>query len=106
MQDQARAVLQKFQPDVIVAFQPASSKLLLSDIGTHIPVITMSHGDPEDYFHTYATEEIPALGKSAACQVLMPSFAEAITRRFPDMTTAVHGSVVEQLGESASLAVD
>ncbi|WP_026762410.1 glycosyltransferase [Selenomonas artemidis] len=106
LQDQARAVLQKFQPDVIVAFQPASSKLLLSDIGTHIPVITMSHGDPEDYFHTYATEEIPALGKSAACQVLMPSFAEAITRRFPDMKTVVIGNVVDQYGESANLAVE
>lgn len=106
LQDQARAVLQKFQPDVIVAFQPASSKLLLSDIGTHIPVITMSHGDPEDYFHTYATEEIPALGKSAACQVLMPSFAEAITRRFPNMKTVVIGNVVDQYGESANLAVE
>ena len=106
LQDQAHAVLQEFRPDVIVAFQPAASKLLLSDIGTHIPVITMSHGDPEDYFHTYATEELPALGRSAACQVLMPSFAEAITRRFPDMKTVVIGNVVDQYKEAVDLAVE
>jgi putative glycosyl transferase, group 1 len=106
LRDQASTVLQEFQPDVIVAFQPAASKFLLSDIGTNIPVITMSHGDPEDYFHTYPTEELTALGKSVACQVLMPSFAEAINRRFPYMKTVVIGNVVDQYEESVDLSVE
>ena len=68
--------LNKINPDIIVSYQPAASKLLLCDVQTKIPVITMSHGDPEDYFHIYPVKEIPALEKSAVCQVLMPSFED------------------------------
>lgn len=93
---QIKEILAEAQPDVIVSSQPASSKVYLCDLHTSIPVITMSHGDPEDYFHTYPVEELPALGLSAACQVLMPSFAKAITKRFPDQKTVVIGNVVPQ----------
>lgn len=93
---QIKEILEEAQPDVIVASQPASSKVYLSDLHTSIPIITMSHGDPEDYFHTYPPEELPSLGLSAACQVLVPSFAKAITTRFPDERTVVIGNVVPQ----------
>ena len=46
-------LLEKTQPDVIVSFQPAATKLLVMDLDASIPVVTMSHGDPEDYFHFY-----------------------------------------------------
>ena len=68
--DNLKDVLQTVRPDVIVSFQPAASKMLLCDLHTKIPVITMSHGDPEDYFHTYPKEEIPALEKKCG----MPGF--------------------------------
>ena len=58
-------VLTATQSDIIISFQPAASKMLLCDLQTKIPVITMSHGDPEDYFHTYPKEQLPALEKSA-----------------------------------------
>lgn len=55
--DNVRDILQEVKPDVIVASQPAASKVLLSDLKINIPVITMSHGDPEDYFHTYPVKD-------------------------------------------------
>ena len=106
LMDEVRKILGEFKPDIIISSQPAASRILLCDIGTAIPVITMSHGDPEDYFHTYPKGELPALGMSAACQVLLPSFAEPIKKRFPEEKVAVIGNVVPQYDEQADLATD
>lgn len=103
--DNLQDVLHTTQPDVIVSFQPAASKMLLCDLKTTIPVITMSHGDPEDYFHIYPKEEIPALKKSAVCQVLMPSFAQHLKNHLPDIKTVVIGNAVPQYDIQADLSV-
>lgn len=102
--DTVQRALAEFNPDIIITWQPSASKTFLCDIQTGIPVITMSHGDPEDYFRTYPQEELPAIGKSAVCQVLMPSFTRAITSRYPDMRTEIIGNVVPQYEEQADLA--
>lgn len=94
--ENVKEILDEVKPDIIVASQPAASKVLLSDLQITIPVITMSHGDPEDYFHTYPVEELPSLGLSAACQVLIPSYAKAIISRFPNEKVVVIGNVVPQ----------
>lgn len=99
-----RRSLENFKPDIIISFQPAASKVYLCDLETRIPVISMSHGDPEDIFQTYPQEEIPALGKSAACQVLLPSFVKPIKKRFPEMKTVVIGNMVPRYEEEADLA--
>lgn len=79
--------------------------MLLCDLHTSIPVITMSHGDPEDYFHTYPEAELPALAKSAVCQVLLPSFAQHIKNHMPDVKTVVIGNAIPQYQEQADLQV-
>lgn len=99
-------VLEAIQPEVIVSFQPAASKMLLCDLKTTIPVITMSHGDPEDYFHIYPKEEIPALEKSAVCQVLLPSFAQHILTHLPNAKTVVIGNAIPQYEEQADLMAE
>lgn len=99
-----KETLQECQPDVIVSFQPAASKMLLCDLKTTIPVITMSHGDPEDYFHTYPKEEIPALEKSTVCQVLLPSFAAHLKNHLPNVKTVVIGNAIPQYDVQADLA--
>lgn len=95
--------LQDCQPDIIVSFQPAASKMLLCDLKTTIPVITMSHGDPEDYFHFYPKAEIPALEKSAVCQVLLPSFAQHLKNHLPNVKTVVIGNAIPQYDVKADL---
>ena len=91
-------------PDVIVASQPAASKMLLCDLELNVPVITMSHGDPEDYFHIYPEKEIPSLEKSAVCQVLLPSFAQHIHNHLPRARTVVIGNAIPRYEEQADLA--
>lgn len=96
-------VLEITTPDIIVAFQSAASKMLLCDLKTTIPVITMSHGDPEDYFHFYPKAEIPALEKSAVCQVLLPSFAQHLKNHLPNVKTVVIGNAIPQYDVKADL---
>lgn len=102
--DNLQDVLCTAHPDVIVSFQPAASKMLLCDLKTSIPVITMSHGDPEDYFHFYPKEELPSLEKSAVCQVLLPSFATHITNHLPNVKTVVIGNAIPQYDVQANLS--
>lgn len=101
--DNLKDVLQTVQPSVIVSFQPAASKMLLCDLQTKIPVITMSHGDPEDYFHMYPKDEIPALEKSAVCQVLLPSFEQHLKSHLPNVKTVVIGNAIPQYDVQADL---
>lgn len=104
--DNVKCYLNKIKPDIIVSYQPAASKLLLCDVKTNIPVITMSHGDPEDYFHIYPVKEIPALEKSAVCQVLMPSFEQHIKNHLPKAKTITIGNAIPQFDFAADLAAD
>lgn len=99
-----KETLQQCQPDIIVSFQPAASKMLLCDLKTTIPVITMSHGDPEDYFHIYPKAEIPSLEKSEVCQVLLPSFAQHLKNHLPNVKTVVIGNAIPQYDVQADLA--
>lgn len=101
-----KELLNKINPDIIVSFQPAASKALIYDLKVDKPVITMSHGDPEDYFHTYPLEEIPAVEKSAINQVLMPSFEEHIKNHLPDAKTITIGNAIPQFDFSADLSVN
>lgn len=100
-----RAIIEAEHPDIVIASQPAASRMLLSELRIAVPVILMSHGDPEDYFHTYPQGEIPSVGMSCACQVLLPSFAESIKKRFPLQRVEVIGNVVPQYDKCVDLSV-
>ena len=99
-------VLKSVKPDMIVSFQSAASKLLLCDLKTEIPVITMSHGDTADYFQTCPKEELPALEKSAVVQVLVPSFERPIKEHLPKVKTVVIGNAIPQYEEQADLSIE
>lgn len=99
-------VLKSVKPDMIVSFQSAASKLLLCDLKTEIPVITMSHGDTADYFQTCPKEELPALEKSAVVQVLVPSFERPIKEHLPKVKTVVIGNAIPQYEEQADLVTE
>lgn len=101
-----RRILEETQPDVIVSFQPAATKLLVIDLDITIPVITMSHGDPEDYFHFYPKAEIPAVEKCAMNQVLLPSFKEHLLHHLPNAKVTVIGNAIPQYKKQVDLKRD
>lgn len=97
-------VLKQIHPDIIVSFNSAGSKLLLCDLQTKIPVITMSHGDILDVFERYPKAEITALEKSAVCQVLVPSYERILKEHLPKAHVVVIGNVVPQYDIQADLS--
>ena len=102
--DNLRDVLRKVSPDIIVSFQTIESKLLLSDLKTTIPVVTMNHGDPSNCAKTCTKDELYALEKSAAVQVLVPSFALPIKKCLPHAKTIVIGNAIPQYETPADLS--
>ena len=101
-----RTILTETQPEIIIAFQPASAKVFLSDLGIHTPVIVMAHGDTRDYFYNYPDAEVASLRHAAVCQALLPAFAEPIrdyVAGFP-VRVEVIGNVVPQYAQQADLA--
>ena len=101
-----RRILEETEPDVIVSFQPAATKLLVIDLDITTPVITMSHGDPEDYFHFYPKAEIPAVEKCAMNQVLLPSFKEHLLHHLPNAKVTVIGNAIPQYKKQVDLKRD
>lgn len=101
--DNLQDVLDTVKPDVIVSFQPAASKMLLCDLKTKIPVVSMSHGPTSDYFTIYPKDELPALEKSAVCQVLLPSFERPLKEHLKNVKTVVIGNAIPQYKEQADL---
>ena len=69
-------VLELAKPDVIVSFREPTGRLLLEGLHTDIPVISMLHNDPDEIFLHSPAAEKKALERSAAIQVLMPSFIQ------------------------------
>ncbi len=88
-------LLSKEKPDVIISFREPTGRLLLDGVGTKIPVISMQHSSPGEIFYGIPREEIKALTKSVAIQVLMPSFVKETKKymsfdRFAVIPNAVH----------------
>ena len=101
-----QTILTETQPEIIIAFQPASAKAFLYDLGIQTPVIVMAHGDTRDYFYNYPDDEVASLRHAAVCQALLPAFAEPIRKYvagFP-VRVEVIGNVVPQYAQQADLA--
>lgn len=96
-------IFNKFNPDIIIAFQSAATKLLVCDLKVKTPVITMFHGDLRDYFYNYPKTEILSLKKCALCQFLLPSFEEFVKKNLPEIRSITIGNAVPQFSQAADL---
>ena len=103
--DPLRSIIDQEQPDIIVTFQLAASKLLIVDLQVDIPVITMSHGNPEEYFRDYPDSYISAMEQSTMNQVLLPSFKEYVLTKLPSANVTVIGNAIPQYQEAVDLSV-
>ncbi len=100
-----QSILERVNPDIIISFQPAATKLLIVDLDVRIPIITMSHGNPEDYFRGYPIEEIRAIENCAMNQVLLPSFKEHLLSHLPNAKATVIGNAIPQYKNAVDLNI-
>lgn len=105
LSDYCRKVVDMEHPDVIVSFNPGTSALLLCASDNLSPLVTMSHGDPEDYFKFYPYRSVEAVKKSTINQVLLPSFSEHLKNYAPECRTIVIGNAIPQFEEKAKLDI-
>ena len=103
LSDYCSKVVNMEQPDVIVSFNPGTSALLFCASDKLPPLVTMSHGDPEDYFKFYPYRSVEAVKKSTINQVLLPSFSEHLKKYAPECRTIVIGNAIPQFEEKAKL---
>lgn len=99
-------LIHKINPDIIVSFAPGTSKLLILDLGIQkdIPIITMSHGNPADYFEFYPLLSLEAVKRTDVNQVLLPSFKRILEDNIPGGKVVVIGNVVQQFDRAINLA--
>lgn len=64
------------------------------DIKVKESIVTLSHGDPADYFVNYPKAELVALPKSTVCQVLMKSYEKVLRDRYPGIRVETIGNAV------------
>lgn len=98
-------IIKIINPDIIVSFTPGASKSLIIDlnINNYIPIITMSHGNPEDYFDFYPVLSLEAVKQSDVNQVLLPSFKKVLEGHLPNNKIVVIGNVVPQFNNQVDL---
>lgn len=98
-------LIKNIEPDIIVSFTPGDSKQLIIDLGIskRIPIVTMSHGNPEDYFKFYPVLSLEAVKQSDVNQVLLPSFKRILKQYLPNNKIVVIGNVVPQFTNQVDL---
>ena len=98
-------IIKGIQPDIIVSFTPGTSKSLIIDLNLQdkVPIITMSHGNPEDYFDFYPVLSLEAVKRSDVNQVLLPSFKKVLEGHLPNNKIVVIGNVVPQFTNQVDL---
>ena len=100
-------LIKNIEPDIIVSFTPGDSKQLIIDLGISksISIVTMSHGNPEDYFAFYPVLSLEAVKQSDVNQVLLPSFKKVLDRHLPNNKIVVIGNVVPQFTSQLDLTI-
>lgn len=90
-----RKWLEKIRPDVIVSTSMPSTKYVIENAGSRVPVITMIHSQPSVQFADIAVSEQRAVAKGAGIQILLPSGIAVTEKYFPDLPIYVIGNAVE-----------
>lgn len=94
-----KEVLDEIKPDIILSCSVPSTKYVIDDAKSTIPLITMFHGDPSIDFDRMSEVEKAATAKGKALQIILPEGLETAKRIFPDLTIRVIGNTVKMVDE-------
>ena len=91
------AAVKQTRPDVIVTFRPEDTHVLLSFGGLDIPVVTMSHTSTDAFLPKGTPKTLKdAVERSAAVQVLMPSYVREVKAILPRACVVLIPNTVPQ----------
>lgn len=98
-----KRTISDFRPDVIISFSKDMTFYLVGNTGI-IPIVTMMHIDPNHIFFDSYMDEIEALNRSNAIQVLAPSFVSEVREYCPDAKIVYIPNPISQAEKVAYLA--
>lgn len=91
-----KRVLEFECPDIIISFRALTTKFLVVDGKTNIPIVSMFHDDPLDILSTATVQVKQSLERSAMVQVLLP-YGEKIVKKYcPKTRTIVIPNAIKQ----------
>lgn len=90
-----RKWLDRLQPDVIISTSMPSTKYVIENAGSEVPVITMIHSQPAVQFAEISASEQRAVAKGAGIQILLPSGINVTKKCFPGLPIHVIGNAVD-----------
>ena len=89
-----RTWLEQTEADVVISCSPDSAKYLLIDAQCDLPVIEMTHVDPEVEFHNLSKYEREALRRTRLLQLPLATGLAVADACFPDLPTVIIGNPV------------
>ena len=98
-----REMINSISPDVIVSCSVISTKYIIQDAGTMIPVVQMVHDDPPTQYPSLSSVEIEAVRHSAAIQVMLPYALPTVRKYFPNNHIEVIGLPINESTHPANL---
>lgn len=94
-----KRVLAVEKPDLIISHRALTTKYLMIDAKTDVPIISMFHDDPKDILETATTQVKNSIEKSAAVQVLLPYGVKYVKEYCPNANVIVIPNAVKQFNE-------
>lgn len=94
--DNLKRVLDKEKPDLIISHRALTTKYLMVDAKTNIPVVSMFHDDPEITLNTATDQVKEAIEKSAFSQVLLPYGLNVLKKYCPNANGIVIPNAINQ----------
>lgn len=99
-----RDALKRSSPDVIISYQQETTYLLIDILKVKVPVITMVHRDPKEYFSKPEFSLFKhSLNSCAAVQVLMPEFIQTASHFINKEHLVYIPNVVPQYAQQSAL---
>lgn len=92
-----KELLEEIRPDVTVSCSIPSTKYVIEDAKSSIPLITMMHGDPISRFPQLSKIELTATAKGKALQILLPRGMDVAKQTFPNLPIYVIGNAVSSV---------
>ena len=90
--------------DVIVSCSIPSTKYVIDDAGSQVPLVQMIHADPAVQFAHLSEVEKQAAARTKVMQILLPSGLAAAKTYFPHLPMTVIGNAIAPAEKMARLA--
>ena len=78
--ERLKLVVEKEEPDIIIAFNVEATRILINYLGVTCPIITMFHFDPDTILKGITPNTKNALEKCCCVQVLLPNDIERVKK--------------------------